>query len=206
MKQKEFQQTHSKKEVMKKIAIGAGKVVLACIAMAGVGVVACIAPNIFSAFGKLFSYRSGQTYTQKEKRAIRNMFAYLRRRGYLKIDQRGRQIYIRLTKEGKKFAGKYQINDLRILPQRSWDRKWRILLFDIPHFIRIQREALRGKLKELGFQLLQKSVWVHAYPCEKEVELLRNFFGLRYDQIHLLVTDSLGAREQEMRRSFHLVG
>jgi len=53
-----------------------------------------------------------------------------------------------------------------------------MLLFDIAEKRKVTREALRGKLKELGFYQLQKSVWLHAFPCEKEMALLRDFFGL----------------------------
>ncbi len=205
---REDQKPSQREEKTKQILFGTGRIILGCALLAGVGVAALVAPNIFVAFNKLSrhvgSLRTKDAYTPKEKRVIRSRFDYLRRRGYIHIRRDGKQIHISLTREGKKKAGKFQINELRIESKKTWDKKWRILLFDVPQSIRVSREALRGKLKELGFVLFQKSVWVHAYPCEKEVELLRDFFGLARDQITLITTDRLGAHEAELKKLFHI--
>jgi DNA-binding transcriptional regulator PaaX len=38
----------------------------------------------------------------------------------------------------------------------KWDEKWRIVAFDIPEKFKTGRDALRRKLKEVGFHELQK--------------------------------------------------
>ena len=113
------------------------------------------------------------------ERIVKDAFYYLKKRGLIlgEKDERG-QLYIRLTPVGERAAGKYQINQLKIEPQKKWDHKWRLIIFDVPEKSRIKRDAFRGKLKELGFYKLQKSVWVMPYPCEKEIKLLREFFNL----------------------------
>jgi len=115
-----------------------------------------------------------------------NAFYYLKRNGYLNIKRKNHQIYVSLTQEGKKKAGKFLIDDLEIKKPRKWDKKYRILIFDIPNKFRIKRDALRGKLKELGFYKIQQSVWAHPYDCEKEINLLREFFGLSGQQLILI--------------------
>ncbi len=117
---------------------------------------------------------------------VRDAFSYLRRKKLLFVEKDGRQIYIRLTPEGEKEAGKFQINKLQISAPQRWDKKWRLIIFDIPEKTRIKREAFRGKLKELGFYQLQKSIWVYPYPCEKEIKLLREFFSLTSRQLRVL--------------------
>ena len=116
-----------------------------------------------------------------------NAFYYLKKRGYLDIGKRNKQIYIALTEEGRKRAGKYLIDDLEIKKSKKWDRKWRTVIFDIPNLTRIKRDALRGKLKELGFYKLQQSVWVHPYDCKKEIDLLQEFFGLDQRELKLII-------------------
>ena len=115
----------------------------------------------------------------KEKKQLRNVFNYLQKRGMIKIKKVNNQIYISLTKEGKKKAKYFQIDDLEIPTPKVWDKKWRILMFDIPENVRLKREALRGKLKQLKFTMIQKSVWIHPYPCKDEVILLQDFFGFK---------------------------
>jgi len=109
---------------------------------------------------------------------IQNKFYYLKKRGLVNVEYRGNQIYISLTDEGKKRAGKYKIDDLKIKTAENWDKKWRVLIFDVEENYRIKREALRGKIKELGLYQLQKSVWVCPYEFKKEMSILRDFFGL----------------------------
>jgi DNA-binding transcriptional regulator PaaX len=62
---------------------------------------------------------------------------------------------------------------------------------------------LRGKLKELGFHKLQQSVWIHPYDCKKEIELLREFFGLSKKELRLIVGKIEG--DEFLKRHFNLI-
>jgi len=84
-------------------------------------------------------------------------------------------------------AGFLQIDDLKIKRPKKWDGKWRVLIFDIAQLKKLYREALRGKLKELGFYQLQKSVWVCPFDCRAEVEILKDFFGLKDNELRLIL-------------------
>jgi phenylacetic acid degradation operon negative regulatory protein len=46
----------------------------------------------------------------------------------------------------------------------NWDRKWRIILFDIPESQRTVRQMFRLKLLDFGARMLQSSVWISPYP------------------------------------------
>jgi len=112
-------------------------------------------------------------------------------------------MYISLSKEGKKLAGKYQIDDLVIPKPKKWDGRWRILIFDIPDKYKIKREALRGKLKELGLFQLQKSVWICPYNFQNEVEVLRDFFSLSRDEMQIVLAYAI-ENDGEARNFFKL--
>jgi len=84
-----------------------------------------------------------------------------------------------LTKLGKQYALEYKIDEMEIKNPTVWDGKWRMVIFDIPERKRKARNALRNKLKELGFRELQKSVFVHPYPCQNEIEFIVEFFNIR---------------------------
>lgn len=136
-----------------------------------------------------------------EKKKFYNAFYKLKRRGLINFDYRGKQVYISLTPEGRKWTGKYQIDDLEIKKPRRWDKKWRVLIFDIKEKQRGKREALRGKLKELGFYQIQKSVWVCPYEFIKEINLLRQFFGLTNDEITAIEADNI-ENDQKIKTFF----
>ena len=79
---------------------------------------------------------------------------------------------------------------LEITKQKVWDKKWRIVAFDIPEKKKNGRDALRQKLQELNFYQLQKSVFVCPYPCEKEVHFLSEFFDIG-DFVNIIIADNI---------------
>ena len=125
----------------------------------------------------------------KKKNA--NIFFYLRRRGLIEIKREGADVKIGLTKEGRKIAGKYQVDDLEIEKPKKWDKRWRLVIFDVPNSSRLIRDIFRRKLKEFGFSLLQKSVWIYPFECKKEINLLREFLGVNKRQIQVLEVSKL---------------
>ncbi|MDP2926881.1 MAG: hypothetical protein Q8N65_01965 [bacterium] len=139
--------------------------------------------------GLIRAHRKLKKYPRKK---IYDTFYHLRRRGLIESRIEGKQIYINLTEEGKKKAGYFQINDLKIKRPKIWDKKWRLVIFDISELKKTHREAFRGKLKEMGFYLLQKSVWAYPFDCEAEIELLRDFFSLKENDLRLIVAEKIG--------------
>ncbi len=88
-------------------------------------------------------------------------------------------VEIVLTKNGRKNALRFQIDEITIKKPDKWDGKWRMVIFDIPERKRRARGALRDKLKELGFKELQKSVFVYPYECEDEINFITEVFEIR---------------------------
>lgn len=162
------------------------KDILLWLALAGVITIAATSPYFIR--NLLSSYKRFSKY---QKRKVYDTFSYFKKRGLLNIQSSNNQIYISLTKEGKRKAGLFQIDSLKISRSKKWDKRWRVLIFDIAQMKKFYREALRGKLKELGFFLFQKSVWVHAFDCRAEIELLRDFFGLSSNEICLIITEQI---------------
>ena len=147
--------------------------------------------------------RSYKRFKQYSKQRIADTFARLKREGLIKMERKGRQIYIKLTAEGKKKANYYQIDDLSIKKPKRWDNKWRVVIFDIAEMKKSHREAFRGKLKELGFYQIQRSVWVHPFECRDEVSLLRDFFGLDENDIRLVVAERI-ENDRNLKEVFKL--
>jgi len=159
--------------------------------VSGAVAIAATSPYFGANLWKAFKLRK-----EYKKEKICSVFYRLKRRGCIEIKKRGHQIYISLTEKGKKEAGWLQINALKIKKPKEWDKKWRIVIFDISQIKKIYREAFRGKLKELGFQPLQKSVWIYPFDCQDEIELLKDFFGLTEKEVRLIVSSDIGKPDQ----------
>jgi phenylacetic acid degradation operon negative regulatory protein len=136
--------------------------------------------------------RARKKWGKYPKHKVATAFSRLRRQGFISVSAANKQIYISLTPEGVKKAGIYQINTLKIKRPQKWDHKWRLFSFDIPQTKKLIREALRGKLKQLGFRPFQKSIWIHPFDCRAETELLKDFFGLSDNEVQLIIAENVG--------------
>jgi DNA-binding transcriptional regulator PaaX len=70
---------------------------------------------------------------------------------------------------------------------RSWDGKWRVIVFDISEKKRKLRDEIRGVFVRVGFKRLQDSVWVYPYDCEDFVALLKLHFFIGKDMLYMIV-------------------
>ncbi len=88
-------------------------------------------------------------------------------------------IKVVLTEAGRQRVIQANIDTLTISKPAQWDKKWQLVFFDVPEKKRRGRDALRLKLRELGFYEWQKSVFVHPYPCRDQIDFIVEFFELR---------------------------
>ncbi len=62
-----------------------------------------------------------------------------------------------------------------------------MVAFDIPEKARRGRDALRQRLRKIGFCELQKSILISPYNCQKEIMQLIGFFRVeRYVRFGIL--------------------
>jgi len=109
---------------------------------------------------------------------LRDGISYLYRLRFIdKKENEDGIIAVSLTEKGKFKALNFQLNNIKNKKEK-WDGKWRMVAFDIPEKYKKGRDALRHKLKKIGFCELQKSVFITPYNCEKKIGLLVEFFEL----------------------------
>lgn len=130
--------------------------------------------------------------------AIYRSLARLEKEQYLEISKKTNKHFFKLTPKGKNLVEliKFSLGD------EKWDKKWRILIFDIPEKYRKRRDFLRRKLKELGLKQLQLSVWITPYPLPKSFTWLLK--EMKMDKfMRALVVEDIN-REEELKEIFDL--
>lgn len=85
---------------------------------------------------------------------------------------------VKITESGKRRILKYAIDQLSIEKPKLWDGKWRLISYDIPGNLKPLRKIFRENLCVWGFFPLHESALLHAYPCERQVEFLREYLGV----------------------------
>ena len=159
------------------------KIVLSTLLAVGFITVALAAPNAV----QIFKYFKPKNAYERER--IKNSLTRLQRQGLIK--QRDRMDgYFVLTAEGKAKAMRYRLEDTKIQKQKKWDRKWRLVMFDIPQEKQKARQAVNFALKKIGCVHYQKSVFITPFPCKKEIDFIGDTFGVR-EYIRIVVAENI---------------
>lgn len=120
-----------------------------------------------------------------EEKRSRRQFAqfvnYLKRKGYIRIDNLKGKRGILLTPRGEEKALRVRLFAKDGQPvKRRKDGKWVMVIFDIPENKRRYRDELRKILYALEFQKLQKSVWVCPNDVLERLEDAVRIYNLDY--------------------------
>ncbi|MFH1956588.1 MAG: hypothetical protein ABIJ28_03015, partial [Patescibacteria group bacterium] len=116
----------------------------------------------------------------EEYRLIWQRFHILKNQRALKfIKEENNQLIYTITEKGKEKIKKFIFDELSISIPKKWDEKWRLIIFDIPEKYKKAREAFRNKLISLDFYQCQKSVWIHPFSCESEIEFIKEILNIK---------------------------
>lgn len=155
------------------------RAILGTVAAAGVLSIALVAPNalrMLSLFGIKPGRRKQEIIAASRKRLVAQ--------GFLQYAGNG---LLRLTKRGEQKLRQLELTDYAMKRPKRWDKKWRILIFDIREERRPLRDKVRRTLTAIGFVRLQDSVWVYPYACEDLIALLKADFHIGKDVLYLIV-------------------
>lgn len=147
-----------------------------------------IAPGLPLAIKPFLDYKREKDYQNWKQFNQARLKQVLRRLKEQKIVEVINGETIQITEKGKTKILKYNLENLQL--NKKWDGKWRLILYDIPKFKKKERDYFRQILKRLKCFQLQKSVYLTPYPCEDEIEYLRQFFEIG-DEVKILKVASL---------------
>lgn len=89
----------------------------------------------------------------------------------------GMQI-VKITEAGRRRILRFAIDELAVEKPKIWDGRWYLVSYDIPGKLKRLRNIFREYLRAWGFYSLHESVFLHAYPCKKQVDFLREYLGV----------------------------
>lgn len=124
-------------------------------------------------------FKSYDKFRLQDKMKFSREMYRLKRAGFVKEYFLNKEKFIELTPKGKKYLKWYLADELILKRSPQWDKKWRIVIFDVPNDKKVARDVLRQKLERLGFLKLQESVYVFPFECFAEINLLKNLYYLK---------------------------
>lgn len=185
------------KKERKKINIQ--KIILGSIATVGILSIALLAPNALQALKPLGLDKKLKNFKNDTNRSLSGLLSS----GLVVFIEKDGKKYLKLTEKGKLKLMRLEQYNFKLNKPPKWDKKWRIVIFDIPQFRKAQREKLRFTLKQIGFIKLQHSVWVYPYDCEDLITLLKLDFKIGREILYI-IADKI-ENDKFLKKYFELV-
>jgi len=126
-----------------------------------------VLPGIAIALDKPLASLFKRLDKRERQRELKRIVYYMKEQNYLSGDYlHGLQITDKARQRLLRRDG------LKIQPQEIWDKKWRIIIYDIPEKHKNSRNQLTHFMRTSGFYQLQKSAWITPFPCRDVIEAL----------------------------------
>lgn len=166
------------------------------IAVSGFVGLGIIAPNSTVALEKLLNkYLDSKDRSRESKRIA----VYMKQQKLVAVSPNTDGSYtVTLTDKGKSRNTIARLDSLKI-PNKAWDKKWRIVMFDIPEKHKRLRDYISYHLRKIGFKPLQRSVLIFPYPIDDFVALLKDTFPELKNYLIYLETDNLDAHNKYVK-------
>src|SRR3989344_8323539 len=132
--------------------------------------VALVAPKTLTLLKKL---DRGAANRRNLYRNISQAITRLEHAGLVQVSGQYASRRVELTNKGHAVIETIRASEYRVPEPVFWDGKWRVVMFDIREKRRRARAQLRSLLVGAGFLRLQDSVWIHPYPCDEFIGLVR---------------------------------
>lgn len=160
---------------------------------AGTAGIVVVAPNAVQALEQPLKKILGK----RKSLDSRKIAYYAKRQELVKVVENSDGSFcVSLSEKGLKRGVAASFETMSIPRQRSWDKRWRIVLYDIPEQHVASRRFLLEKLKTLNFYMLQRSMWVYPYPCLEQIELIKHVLPEIAPHVVLLETDKIDKHNQ----------
>ena len=140
-----------------------------------------VIPNLPVALKPFLDYKRKEEYEAWKRfnlPYLRRTLSRLEKQKLVEIDVKDGMQVVKITDSGKRKILKFSIDELAVEKPKIWNGKWYLVSYDIPGELHRLRTVFREYLKAWGFYPLHESAFLHAYPCEKQVECLREYLGI----------------------------
>lgn len=134
-------------------------------------------------------------------RPARGALAKLKSLGYVSKQFIKDEPYYVITKKGEEYLD----STLELLKNKeNWDKKWRLVMFEIPEKSRALRDKLRRELTSLGLGLLQSSVWISPIDIQEKVNQINDKLELDQKIKYFEVNSNPSIDKQIVEKSWNI--
>lgn len=178
---KEILESATVKEIL--VLLGVGTFLAASIALPALPMAA---KPLVDAYKKHQQQKEFKEWNRFNQTRLRQTLKRLQQQKIVEIIDENGEACIKLTDRGRTKFLRYKLEELTINRQPKWDGKWRLIIYDIKKEKRLLSEIFRNFLKKMECLKLQKSVYLTPFPCEEQIEFIRQYYGLGKEVTYII--------------------
>lgn len=138
--------------------------------------------NLFEIFDTKKFYRvpieAFNKFRLNDKSRFHREIHRLENQGFIKKYYDDKIAFFEISDKGIQKLRKHISDQMINVKPKYWDKKWHLVIFDIPNEETTKRNILRSKLVEFGFLKLQESVYIYPFNCLNEINLIKAMYNL----------------------------
>ncbi len=144
-----------------------------------------------------------RNWNKIKRQRIYEAIGRLNKKRLIELEQKDDNLYLKITENGKKLIKNFDYDNIELPTHKRWDKKWRMVIFDVPEKKNKERRSLSDKLKDLGFYPLQESVFIYPYDCRGEIDFICSFLSID-NYVNYCTLEALDKKEGDLRKFFDL--
>ena len=134
-------------------------------------------------------------------RTARGALSKLKNLGWIEKFTKNNELHYKVTKSGEDYLD----NVLKVIKiKNDCDKKWRLVIFDIPERKRATRDKLRRALSSLGMGLLQSSVWISPQDIKAEIGEIEKKLKINHLLKFFEVSSTNGLNKQIIEKAWNI--
>lgn len=170
------------------------KTILLLTVATGAVATVCVLPGLSVLFVGL------KAKSSKERFRVKRTLSGMEARGLIKREVKNGKEILLLTPKGTDMAWSALAENMNIPRQKKWDKKWRVVMFDIPETKSKIRQEVSFKIKDIGMMAVQNSVFISPFPCKKEIDTITKHYDV--DKYFIYLEADTVVSHQDLKKHF----
>lgn len=134
-----------------------------------------LAPNAAGHIIKLLGWVPDSKNKYRTERAIKT----LKKRKFIRFWIKDGKGSLQLTKEGKIYFAGLEVKSIRLPHACKWDGLWRIITFDIPERMKLNRQRFNRALSFAGMYNFEKSMFIYPHECKAQIFKIAELYEVK---------------------------
>ncbi len=115
----------------------------------------------------------------KNKYRTERILNSLEKRKFIRFWMKNGKRKLKLTKEGRIYFAGLKVKSIKLPLGIKWDGFWRIVTFDIPEKLKINRQRFNRALNFAGMYNFEKSVFVYPHECKEQMFKIAELYEIK---------------------------